>query len=153
MELSDEQILKKQGYIMTYKCLINKLGTVEAVFLSELISKYKYFESKGMLFVLEPVDSTAPGWNNIVTMKWGLDNSLGTAIDWSRLFGEDLFIQTNMVRFESWYNLGLTADALGLSDEAIRAYQGFIERAPSSMHQQITYARERIEVLNLHRPR
>ena len=51
MDLSSEEILKKQGYIMTYKCLINKLGTLEAVFLSELISKYKYFESKGMLDV------------------------------------------------------------------------------------------------------
>ena len=51
MESSDEQTLKKQGYIMTYKCLINKLGTLEAVFLSELISKHKYFESKGMLDV------------------------------------------------------------------------------------------------------
>ena len=36
---------------MTYKCLIKRLGTLEAVFLSELISKHKYFESKGMLDV------------------------------------------------------------------------------------------------------
>ena len=49
MELSGEQLLKKQGYIMTYKCLIKELGTVEAVFLSELLSKHKYFESRNML--------------------------------------------------------------------------------------------------------
>ena len=49
MELSNEQLLKKQGYIMTYKCLIKELGTVKAVFLSELLSKYKYFESRGKL--------------------------------------------------------------------------------------------------------
>ena len=49
MELSNEQLLKNQGYVMTYKCLIKELGTVEAVFLSELISKHKYFESRDML--------------------------------------------------------------------------------------------------------
>ena len=49
MELSYEQLLKRQGYVMTYKCLIKELGTVGAVFLSELISKHKYFESRNML--------------------------------------------------------------------------------------------------------
>ena len=49
MEISVEQALKQQGYIMTYKCLIKELGTSGAVFLSELISKHKYFESKNML--------------------------------------------------------------------------------------------------------
>jgi hypothetical protein len=49
MELSNEQLLKNQGYVMTYKCLIKELGTVEGVFLSELISKHKYFESRDML--------------------------------------------------------------------------------------------------------
>jgi hypothetical protein len=49
MSLSDEQLFKKQGYVMTYKCLIKELGTVEAVFLSELLSKHKYFESRNML--------------------------------------------------------------------------------------------------------
>ena len=49
MEKSVEQALKKQGYIMTYKCLIKELGTLEAVFLSELISKYNYFKTKNLI--------------------------------------------------------------------------------------------------------
>ena len=49
MEISVEQALKQQGYIMTYKCLIKELGTLEAIFLCELISKHKYFEDRDML--------------------------------------------------------------------------------------------------------
>ena len=49
MEISVEQALKQQGYIMTYKCLIKELGTLEAIFLSELISKHTYFKNKNML--------------------------------------------------------------------------------------------------------
>ena len=49
MEISVEQELKQQGYIMTYKCLIKELGTLEAVFLGELISKHNYFKNKNML--------------------------------------------------------------------------------------------------------
>jgi Flp pilus assembly protein TadD len=62
-------------------------------------------------------------------------------------------LQIDPAKFESWYNLGLTADALGLSDEAIHSYQRFIERAPPLLHQQVARARERIEVLNVHRSR
>jgi tetratricopeptide (TPR) repeat protein len=38
-------------------------------------------------------------------------------------------LQLDPAKYESWYNLGLTADALSLHDEAMRAYKGFIEFA------------------------
>jgi tetratricopeptide (TPR) repeat protein len=50
---------------------------------------------------------------------------------------------------EVWYNLGLSADALGLHNEAIRAYRGFVERAPPTLQQPIARARTRIEALLL----
>jgi tetratricopeptide (TPR) repeat protein len=62
-------------------------------------------------------------------------------------------LQLDQTKYESWYNLGLTADALGLHDEAIRAYEGFIERAPPALQQPITRARTRIEALNADKSR
>ncbi|MDH3274989.1 MAG: tetratricopeptide repeat protein [Gammaproteobacteria bacterium] len=52
-------------------------------------------------------------------------------------------------KYESWYNLGLTADSLGLHDEAIRAYEGFIKRAPPALQQQISRASARIGALSI----
>jgi Flp pilus assembly protein TadD len=63
----------------------------------------------------------------------------------------DLFraaLHLDSTKFESWYNLGLTADALGLNEEAMRAYQQFVERAPPSLQQPIARARGRIRALN-----
>ena len=59
-------------------------------------------------------------------------------------------LRLDQTKYESWYNLGLSADALGLHDEAIRAYEGFIERAPPALQQQIVRARVRIEALSVH---
>ncbi len=58
-------------------------------------------------------------------------------------------LRLDQTKYESWYNLGLTADALGLHDEAIRAYEGFIERAPPALQQQIVRARVRIQELDV----
>ena len=51
-------------------------------------------------------------------------------------------------QYEAWFNLGVTADSLGLRDEAIRAYQGFLERATVDLQQPITRARTRIRDLS-----
>jgi Flp pilus assembly protein TadD len=57
-------------------------------------------------------------------------------------------LQLDPGKYESWYNLGLSADALDLHDEAIRAYEGFIEHAPPALQQPIVRARSRIKALN-----
>jgi tetratricopeptide (TPR) repeat protein len=49
----------------------------------------------------------------------------------------------------AWYNLGLVADALGHTDEALRAYTGFVERAPYELQRPIETARKRIEQLSM----
>jgi Flp pilus assembly protein TadD len=53
-------------------------------------------------------------------------------------------LQIDQAKSESWYNLGLAADALGLGEEAMHAYRAFVERAPSTLQQPIAQARERI---------
>jgi Tfp pilus assembly protein PilF len=52
-------------------------------------------------------------------------------------------------KVESWYNLALAADALGLHDEALRAYREFIERAPANLQSQIVGAQMRIAELEV----
>jgi tetratricopeptide (TPR) repeat protein len=54
-------------------------------------------------------------------------------------------IDTDMV--SAWYNLGSTADSLGHTTEAIRAYEEFVLRAPEPLQQQILTAKLRIEAL------
>jgi tetratricopeptide (TPR) repeat protein len=51
-------------------------------------------------------------------------------------------------QYEAWFNLGVAADALGLRDEAILAYQGFLQRAPANLQQPIMRARTRIRALS-----
>jgi Flp pilus assembly protein TadD/uncharacterized membrane protein YhaH (DUF805 family) len=51
-------------------------------------------------------------------------------------------------KIEAWYNLGLVADELGFRDEAIYAFQGFLDRAPASLQQHILRARARVEALS-----
>jgi tetratricopeptide (TPR) repeat protein len=51
-------------------------------------------------------------------------------------------------QYEAWFNLGIAADAVGLRDEAILAYQGFLERAPASLQQPIKRAQTRIRALS-----
>ena len=62
-------------------------------------------------------------------------------------------LQLDPIKYESWYNLGLSADALSLRDEAIRAYEEFIEHAPPALQQPIVRARTRIEALNADKSR
>ena len=57
-------------------------------------------------------------------------------------------IVLDSAQYEAWFNLGVVADGLGLRDEAILAYQGFLERAPADLQQPITRARIRIQALS-----
>ena len=57
-------------------------------------------------------------------------------------------IALDSAQYEAWFNLGVAADALGLRDEAMRAYQGFLERAPVNLQQPIARARTRIQTLS-----
>lgn len=57
-------------------------------------------------------------------------------------------LELDSALFEAWFNLGVAAEALGYRDEAIRAYQGFLEQVPNSLEQPIMRARERIRTLS-----
>ena len=57
-------------------------------------------------------------------------------------------IELDSEQFEAWYNLGVVSESLGHRDEAIRAYQGFLERAPLELQQPIARARTRIRALS-----
>ena len=49
--------------------------------------------------------------------------------------------------YQAWFNLGVTAESLGLRDEAIVAYEGFLTHAPPDLQQAIMRARVRLDVL------
>jgi tetratricopeptide (TPR) repeat protein len=49
---------------------------------------------------------------------------------------------------EAWYNMGLAADRLNRTAEALNAYEGFVQRAPVQLQQPIAWARSRIEALS-----
>jgi tetratricopeptide (TPR) repeat protein len=56
-------------------------------------------------------------------------------------------LESDADKYESWYNLAMAAEALGLNDEAIVAYQRFTELAPASLQQPINHAREKLRAL------
>jgi len=76
------------------------------------------FRSQGILVSLESDDVGEPGLNYDVIAKWGTKNSLDSAIEWERIFGEDIRVQTNLVEFGVWYNFYVnkkTREGLSLS--------------------------------------
>jgi protein O-mannosyl-transferase len=56
-------------------------------------------------------------------------------------------LELDSAMIEAWYNLGITADALGYRDEALQAYRGFVARAPPPLQQSVARIRERIKAL------
>lgn len=81
-------------------------------------------------------------------------SALGSAYKAAGLNGEAveqfrLAIELDAELIAAWYNLGVVADELGLADEALRGYQGFVERAPHELQQSIDTARNRIEQLSM----
>jgi tetratricopeptide (TPR) repeat protein len=59
----------------------------------------------------------------------------------------NLAISLDAGQYQAWFNLGVTAESLGRRDEAIRAFQGFLEHAPPNLNQTILSAQNRIEAL------
>jgi tetratricopeptide (TPR) repeat protein len=81
-------------------------------------------------------------------------SALGSAYKAAGLNGEALeqfrlAIELDAELIAAWYNLGVVADELGLADEALRGYQGFVERAPHELQRFIDTARNRIEQLSM----
>ena len=60
-----------------------------------------------------------------------------------------LAIESDPEKYEAYYNLGLVADELGQREQAIQAFQGFLERAPAEMQPHIKRARDRVEALSV----
>jgi tetratricopeptide (TPR) repeat protein len=56
-------------------------------------------------------------------------------------------LRADPAKYESWYNLAIAAEALDLIDEAVDAYQRFIDLAPPELRQPILQAKERLRAL------
>jgi tetratricopeptide (TPR) repeat protein len=83
----------------------------------------------------------------------GARNALGAAFMGAELVDKALeqfraAVRLDSTMFEAWFNLAHAAERLGQPQEAIRAYQAFIEHAPDSLQQPIMRARERIRALS-----
>jgi tetratricopeptide (TPR) repeat protein len=83
----------------------------------------------------------------------GARNALGGALMGAGLKDKALeqfraAVRLDSTMFEAWFNLGHAAERLDQPQEAIGAYQAFIEHAPDSLQQPIMRARERIRALS-----
>jgi tetratricopeptide (TPR) repeat protein len=98
------------------------------------------------IMLLESSVSSYPGSadiRNLLGNSYMTAGMPGKAIDQFRKA-----VELNGGMFEAWFNLGVTAEALGYRNEAIKAYRTFLEHAPAGLQQPIMRARERIRALS-----
>lgn len=95
-----------------YESLWKRISDTEsAVSINNLPVIYEAeYRSRGLMFGLETVDRSVPGFNLELAFRMGYDDKLKTAYDWQKAFGgaegvDSVEVNSAMIDLGLWYNL------------------------------------------------